>query len=103
VPKRSDAQLKAAIEAQPTCVSVDAGIYFQLYSGGILNAPLCGHSLNHAVTAVGYGSEDGKEYYIIRNSWGADWGEDGYIRVAAGKNGAGVCGILLDSTRPDTD
>jgi C1A family cysteine protease len=103
VPKKSDSQLKAAIDAQPTCVSVDAGIYFQTYKGGILNAPLCGRRLDHAVTAVGYGVENGKEYYIVRNSWGPDWGEEGYIRMAAGKDGAGVCGVLLDSTRPTTD
>lgn len=68
-----------------------------------MNAPLCGHNLDHAVTAVGYGSENGKEYYIVRNSWGPSWGEDGYIRMAAGKDGNGVCGVLLDSTRPTTD
>ena len=68
-----------------------------------MNAPLCGHNLDHAVTAVGYGVENGKEYYIIRNSWGADWGEQGYVRMAAGKDGNGVCGVLLDSSRPTTD
>jgi len=84
-------------------VSVEADTDFQFYSSGILNSKSCGTHLDHAVTAVGYGNEDGQEYYIVRNSWGASWGEDGYIRIAAGKNGAGVCGILLDSTRPSTD
>ena len=104
VPKKSDAQLKAAIDAQPTCVSVEADTDFQFYSSGILNAKNCGTDLDHAVTAVGYGADSkGNQYYIVRNSWGADWGEDGYIRVAAGQDGSGVCGILLDSTRPTTD
>lgn len=75
VPKKSDKQLKAAIDMQPTCVSVDAETDFQFYSGGILNAKNCGTDLDHAVTAVGYGSENGKEYYIVRNSWGSSWGE----------------------------
>ena len=104
VPKRSDKQLKAAIDAQPTCVSVEADTDFQYYTSGILNAKNCGTNLDHAVTAVGYGADaSGNEYYIVRNSWGASWGEDGYIRMAAGVNGSGVCGVLLDSTRPTTN
>jgi len=84
-------------------VSVEADTDFQFYTSGILNAKNCGTNLDHAVTAVGYGTEGGQEYYIVRNSWGSSWGEEGYIRIAAGKNGSGVCGILLDSTRPTTD
>jgi len=69
-----------------------------------LNAKNCGTDLDHAVTAVGYGADSkGNQYYIVRNSWGPSWGEKGYIRIAAGQDGSGVCGILLDSTRPTTD
>jgi aminopeptidase C len=59
--------------------------------------------LDHAVTAVGYGSTEEHEFLIVRNSWGADWGENGYFRIAIDKDGDGVCGILLDSSRPTTD
>jgi C1A family cysteine protease len=98
------AQLKAAISAQPTCVSVEADTDFQFYKGGILNSKTCGTNLDHAVTAVGYGTENGQDYFIVRNSWGASWGEKGYIRVAASGDGtSGVCGILLDSNRPTTN
>ena len=45
---------------------------------------------NLAVVAVGYGSENGKEYYLIRNAWGTDWGEEGYIRIAI-EEGSGIC------------
>lgn len=104
VPKKSVAQLKAAVAVQPTCVSVDAAnLHFQMYTGGILDTDKCGHDLDHAVTAVGYGNEAGKEYLIVRNSWGADWGEKGYIRMAIDKDGDGVCGVLLDSSRPSTN
>jgi len=104
VKPKSVAAIKAAVAKQPTCVSVDAsGSAFQLYTSGILNAKHCGTSLDHAVTAVGYGTEDGLDYLIVRNSWTSGWGEDGHIRIAIPKDGAGVCGILLDSVRPTTD
>jgi len=104
VPPKSVVQLKAAVDKQPTCVSIDAeSIAFQMYNKGILDPIFCGHNLDHAVTAVGYGTEGKKEYLIVRNSWGADWGEDGYFRVAIDKDGNGVCGILMDSSRPTTD
>lgn len=100
VTPQSIPQLQASIDQGPTCVAVDAAnMYFQGYSGGILNTTKCGQDLDHAVTAVGYGTENGQLYYIVRNSWGPNWGESGYIRIAAIK-GDGVCGIQLDSVRP---
>lgn len=98
--------MKAAVAAQPTCVSVDASsVKWQLYSGGIYSDKkrTTERDLDHAVTAVGYGSENGQDYWIVRNSWTASWGEKGYIRIADNGDGAGVDGILLDSTRPTTD
>ena len=68
--------MKAAITQSPTAVSVDAGEnVFHLYKEGILNDVSCGLNLNHAVLTVGYGVENGTEYYIVRNSWGPEWGE----------------------------
>lgn len=94
-----ESQLLEALEEKPTCVSVAAGnIYFQLYTSGILDTESCTGGLDHAVTAVGWGMEGDQKYLIVRNSWGADWGEDGYIKVALNGDGRGVCGILLDST-----
>jgi len=102
-PSNVDALLHA-IGYQPTCVSVNAGDnQFTFYSGGILNSTTCGTFLDHAITAVGYGSENGQGYFIVRNSWGTSWGEDGYIRMSSDVGGAGVCGVLLDSVRPSTD
>jgi len=104
VPKKSVSQIKAAVDVQPTCVSIDAeSTAFQMYTKGILDAKRCGTNLDHAVTAVGYGNEGGKEFLIVRNSWGPDWGENGYFRIAIDQDGSGVCGILLDSARPTTD
>jgi len=57
----------------------------------------CGTLLDHAVIAVGYGSENGKDYWILRNSWGTGWGESGYMRIAASASGEGVCGVQKEA------
>jgi len=75
-----------------------------MYQGGILDSNSCGSNVDHAVTAVGYGSSSGKEYILVRNSWGTSWGEKGYIRLALHKSGKGVCGSLMPgSSYPTTD
>lgn len=103
VTPRSVSQLKAAIAKGPTSVTVEADrSVFQMYTGGILDSTACGTSLDHAITAVGYGSDSGKEYYIVRNSWGASWGDHGYIKIAA-VDGVGICGIQQTSVWPTTD
>lgn len=70
-----------------------------MYTGGIMDSAECGTNLDHAVAAVGYGNEDGKDYYIVRNSWGASWGDQGYIKIAA-VEGKGICGIQMQSVYP---
>jgi len=103
VPSQSVAQLKAAIAKQPTSVTIEADkSVFQMYSGGIFDSASCGTSLDHAVAAVGYGSQGGQEYYIVRNSWSASWGDQGYIKIAA-VEGKGICGIQMESLYPATD
>ena len=79
-------------ETGPLAVALNANP-LQTYSSGILDktssqCPISG--MNHAVTMVGYGSESGTDYWIIKNSWGKSWGEDGYFRI---RRGTGCCGI----------
>jgi cathepsin L len=53
----------------------------------------CPTRIDHAITAVGYGTENDVEYLIVRNSWGPDWGEDGYVRLQLVDSNTGTCGV----------
>eukprot|EP01061_Rhynchopus_euleeides_P003243 TRINITY_DN124_c0_g1_i4.p2 TRINITY_DN124_c0_g1~~TRINITY_DN124_c0_g1_i4.p2 ORF type:complete len:352 (+),score=161.91 TRINITY_DN124_c0_g1_i4:58-1056(+) len=79
----------------PVTIGIDA-TPMQSYSSGIDNPKSCGHtaySLDHAVLIVGYGSENGVDYWKIKNSWGTSWGEKGYYRIVRGEN---KCGVAMD-------
>jgi len=97
--KENDEQaLMRAVVSQPVAVAIDASSReFMAYSGGVFDS--CGTNVDHAVQLVGYGTDKatGKDYWLVRNSWGSDWGLDGYIKIARGtgkKGGVGTCGIL---------
>jgi C1A family cysteine protease len=98
----SEVALETAIVQQPVSVAVEADqSVFQFYSGGVMDSA-CGTQLDHGVLAVGYGVDTGKEYYKVKNSWGADWGEKGYIRLGRGSkfNPSGQCGIQMSASYP---
>lgn len=98
VTKKSTSALKSALNKQPIAVSIDASSRtFGNYSSGIITSG-CGTSLDHAVLAVGYGSN----YFIVKNSWGTSWGEKGYVRMGFA-DGAGICGIQLDPLSVSTN
>ncbi|KAK1320057.1 Cysteine proteinase RD21a [Acorus calamus] len=101
VTANSEPALERAVAGQPVAVAIDAGdMSFQLYSGGVYAGP-CGVELDHGVTVVGYGGEGGEKYWIVKNSWGSDWGEDGYVRMKRGVGGeGGICGITLVAAYP---
>jgi len=79
----------------PNNVAVAAGNQvFMYYDGGIITADEgCPVAIDHAIVAVGYGTENGTDYLIVRNSWGTGWGEDGHVRIEAVDGYFGVCGV----------
>lgn len=86
----------AAIAQGPTSVTIDAEeTVFHAYTSGVISGTACGSKLDHAVVAVGYGYDEatGLDYYLIRNSWGASWGDKGYVKFAREGDGYGVCGV----------
>lgn len=99
VPSSDEEALKQAVTMRPVAVAAQADeLAFQLYSGGVFDGE-CGTQLDHGMLAVGYGFDDasGLEYWIIKNSWGGSWGDNGYIMMAFGKNnGDCQCGICLE-------
>ncbi|KAJ0984363.1 hypothetical protein J5N97_002719 [Dioscorea zingiberensis] len=98
---RNENSLKKAVANQPVSVAIEAfGPDFQLYTSGIYDG-VCGISLDHAVTAIGYGTEAGEDYWLVKNSWGENWGEEGYVRIKRNTNPPhGKCGIAMFATYP---
>mmetsp|Transcript_31035 Transcript_31035/g.47435 ORF Transcript_31035/g.47435 Transcript_31035/m.47435 type:complete len:323 (-) Transcript_31035:52-1020(-) len=97
-PKSVD-QFSAAIQEGPVAIAIEADKFvFQLYHQGVLDTPKCGTNLDHGVLAVGLGEENGTPYYLVKNSWGAQWGDKGYIKIAA--NTDDTCGILDQPSQP---
>ncbi|XP_053205499.1 procathepsin L-like [Panonychus citri] len=99
LPKAEDDLLDAATNhVVSAAIQVTQG--FQLYSGGIFDDPTCSNNeedLNHAIAIIGFGSSGGQDWWLIKNSWGPTWGENGYGRIARGKN---TCGIAFNAIYP---
>ncbi|KAH1038379.1 hypothetical protein J1N35_040122 [Gossypium stocksii] len=101
VPANSEDALQKAVANQPVSVAIDAGGFdFQFYSGGVFTGS-CGTDLDHGVTAVGYGEDGGTKYWLVKNSWGSSWGEEGYVRMQREVEAKeGLCGIAMQASYP---
>jgi len=97
VAKGSESALLSAVNNQPVSIAIEADQSgFQFYSGGVFSGR-CGTKLDHGVLLVGYGTDSGKDYWKVKNSWGETWGESGYIRLVRGQN---QCGLANSASFP---
>ncbi|KAK4337986.1 hypothetical protein RND71_042473 [Anisodus tanguticus] len=94
-------ELKYAVAlVRPVSIAFEVIKGFKQYKSGVYTSTECGNTpmdVNHAVLAVGYGVENGVPYWLIKNSWGADWGDNGYFKMEMGKN---MCGISTCASYP---
>jgi len=109
VPTGDADALMAALSMQPISVAIQADQFaFQFYKSGVLTDDSCGErgQIDHGVLAVGFGtdSETNEPYWMIKNSWGETWGENGYIRMSRNsKNEWGMCAILKMASYPEVE
>jgi len=105
VTPQSTNDLLTAIVSMPVsvCIEADQDV-FQFYTSGVITAAEdCGASLDHAVLAVGYETIQSQQAFIVKNSWGTTWGDEGYVYIAttqSANEGYGVCGILSQPSIP---
>jgi hypothetical protein len=96
-PSGNEQDLYQLIQNGPVSIAIEADQSgFQFYKNGVFSGA-CGHNLDHGVLIVGYGTENSKPYWIVKNSWGPSWGMSGYILMIEGKN---ECGLDLSASQP---
>ncbi|KAM0006738.1 putative peptidase C1A, papain, patatin-like phospholipase domain-containing protein [Helianthus debilis subsp. tardiflorus] len=101
IPVNDEQSLRKAVANQPIFVSIEAGSRdFQFYSSGIFTGK-CGTDMDHSVVVVGYGNEGGKDYWLVRNTWGVAWGVQGYLKIERNvEEKTGKCGIAMKAFYP---
>jgi C1A family cysteine protease len=104
VPAGNQLLLKEAVAlVGPISIALDAETaLFQSYSSGVITSAKCGTTLDHGVLIVGYGTENGIKYWLVKNSWSADWGDKGYIKIGRSESSSddGICGIAMEASFP---
>jgi cathepsin H len=85
--------MHAVFEHGPVSIAYEVVSDFRDYKSGVYHSTLCNNTaedVNHAVLAVGYGTEGGLDYWLVKNSWGTSWGDNGYFKIQRGVN---MCGV----------
>jgi len=103
VDKNNQIALMDAVSKQPVSVAIEADtLLFQHYTSGVITDIKCGTNLDHAVLIVGYGTENNIDYWLVKNSWGPDWGDNGYVKILRNTscNDGGICGIAQQPSYP---
>ena len=103
VTPQNEVDLEKAVSIGPVSVAIEADTRtFQLYTSGVITSDACGTNLDHGVLVAGYGTENNTPYWLVKNSWGTSWGENGYVKI--GKSDStrtpGVCGIAMQPSYP---
>jgi C1A family cysteine protease len=95
--------LMAAVANGPVSVAIEADTAtFKFYTSGIIDSASCGTNLDHGVLVVGYGEDTGDLYWLVKNSWGTSWGDEGYVKIArtTSTSDPGICGIAMQPSFP---
>ena len=95
--------LKEAVSIGPVSIAIEADTrVFQMYTSGVLTSSDCGTDLDHGVLIAGYGILDDVPFWLVKNSWGTGWGDEGYIRIERSDsvNDKGICGIAMQPSYP---
>lgn len=100
VERGNETALQVALVKQPVATIVDASLAsFQVYTSGVYYDPNCSSThLDHMMLIVGYGTMDGRDYWLVKNSWGSQWGMGGYMMMA--RNRGNNCGIASYASYP---
>ena len=103
LPAKDEDALKQALgTVGPVSIAIDASCRgFRSYRRGVYSHEGCGakqSDLNHAVLAVGYGQENGEDYWLVKNSWGTSYGDKGYVKIA--RNKGNMCGVAWMAAFP---
>lgn len=97
IESRNNSAMEKAVAKQPVSIAIYAASQsFQFYSSGVYDDAECftdDEHLDHAVLVVGYGTDDGRDFWLVKNSWGEEWGDTGYIKFARGES-ENICGVL---------
>ena len=95
--------LKRAVAIGPVSVAIQANVSsFRFYKSGVYQDPECGDQLDHGVLVVGYGTDQDLDYWIVKNSWSPEWGDNGYIKILRNdaNSDSGMCGIASQPSFP---